>query len=304
MTSTSMDGRAGITASLVRQLLRSQFPQWGDLPIVPVETDGWDNRTYRLGTDLTVRLPTAAGYVPAVAKENQWLPVLAQSLPVRVPTVLAVGVPAEEYPFPWSVRGWLPGETAQHGRIEDLSRFARSVAEFLVALRACDPTDGPTAGEHSFYRGASPAHYDAETRSGLAALAALAGAGVDVALAESVWEAALAAEWSGDPVWFHGDVAAGNLLVTDGALSAVIDFGTSGVGDPACDLVIAWTMFSGASREAFRHAVGQDDATWARARGWALWKALLGLTGSGDADRTTRELQVITAVLDDHAKTG
>lgn len=301
MTSTSMDGRAGITASLVRQLLRSQFPQWGDLPIVPVETDGWDNRTYRLGTDLSVRLPTAAGYVPAVAKEHQWLPVLAQSLPVRVPTVLAVGVPAEEYPFPWSVRGWLPGETAQHGRIEDLSRFARSVAEFLVALRACDPLDGPTAGEHSFYRGASPAHYDAETRSGLAALA---GAGVDVALAEAVWEAALAAEWSGDPVWFHGDVAAGNLLVTDGALSAVIDFGTSGVGDPACDLVIAWTMFSAASREAFRHAVGQDDATWARARGWALWKALLGLTGSGDADRTTRELQVITAVLDDHAKTG
>ena len=298
MTSTSRDGRAGITAELVRQLLRSQFPQWGDLPIEPVEADGWDNRTYRLGTDLTVRLPTAEGYVPAVAKENQWLPVLAPSLPVRVPSVVAVGVPGEGYPFPWSVRGWLPGETAQHGHIADLSLFARAVGEFVVALQACDPTGGPAAGEHSFYRGASPAQYDADTRLYLADLGA---EGLDAALAESVWDAALSAEWSGEPVWFHGDVAVGNLLVSDGSLSAVIDFGTSGVGDPACDLVIAWTMFSGASRAAFRAAVGQDEATWARARGWALWKALFGLSGPGtDADRARRELTVIAAVLDDH----
>lgn len=300
MTSDARDGRAGITAELVRRLLRSQFPRWADLPIVPVEADGWDNRTYRLGSELTVRLPTAAGYVPAVAKEDAWLPVLAPQLPVRVPTVVAVGVPGEGYPFPWSVRAWLPGETAQRGRIADRSRFARSIGEFMVALQACDPTGGPVAGSHSFFRGASPAHYDAGTR---ACLASLAADGLDTGPMESVWEAALSARWTGHPVWFHGDVAAGNLLVADGSLSAVIDFGTSGVGDPACDLVIAWTMFDGPSREAFREVVGQDDATWARARGWALWKALLGLTGSAaDTERATVERKVIAAVLDDHER--
>jgi aminoglycoside phosphotransferase (APT) family kinase protein len=298
MTSIAADGRAGITAGLVRRLLRSQFPQWGDLPVLPVETDGWDNRTYRLGEEMAVRLPTAAGYVPAVAKENQWLPILAPSLPVSVPSVLAVGAPGEGYSFPWSVRAWLPGETAQHGSIDDASRCAVSVGEFLVALQACDPSGGPTAGEHTFYRGASPAHYDLDTRSYLAKL----DDRVDTQRAAAVWDAALSAEWTGAPVWFHGDVAAGNLLVRDGVLSAVIDFGTSGVGDPACDLVIAWTLFSGKSRDAFREAVGQDDATWARAKGWVLWKALAGLTASMgvDEDRAARERSLIAAVLDDH----
>lgn len=301
MTSPPADGRAGITADLVRRLLRSQFPRWGDLPIVPVETDGWDNRTYRLGADLTVRLPTAAGYVPAVDKENQWLPRLAPYLPVPIPSVLAVGAPGDGYPFPWSVRGWLAGETAEHGHIDDFSVFARSLAGFLVALRSCDPRGGPAAGEHSFHRGASLAHYDLETRECLATLRGQ----LDGPLTEAVWAAALSAEWTGEAVWFHGDVAPGNLLVTDGALSAVIDFGTSGVGDPACDLVIAWTFLSGPSREVFRETVGQDDASWARARGWALWKALIGLRGSaGDSARATSEERVIRAVLDDHQRHG
>jgi aminoglycoside phosphotransferase (APT) family kinase protein len=299
MTSNPTDGRAGITADLVRRLVRSQFPHWGDLPIDPVETDGWDNRTYRLGTELAVRLPTAAGYVPAVDKENRWLPVLAPCLPVPIPSVLAVGVPGDGYPFPWSVRKWLPGPTAQHGRIRDHAAFAGSLGEFLVALRSCDPGGGPVAGEHSFHRGASPAHYDLETRECLATL----DGRVDGPLAEAVWQAALSAEWTGDPVWFHGDVASGNLLVSDGTLSAVIDFGTSGVGDPACDLVIAWTFLSGRGREVFRESVGADDATWARARGWALWKALIGLRASGgDAERASSELRVIRAVLDDHRR--
>ena len=297
MTSTPADGRAGITAGLVRRLLRSQFPQWGGLPVVPVEADGWDNRTYRLGEDMAVRLPTAPGYVPAVAKENKWLPVLRPQLPVPVPSVLAAGVPGEGYQFPWSVRAWLPGEAAQHGRIGDLSEFAVSLGAFLVALWGCDPSGGPVAGEQTFYRGASPAHYDPETRSYLAKLE-----GVDPARAAAVWEAALSAEWAGEPVWFHGDVAVGNLLVRDGVLAAVIDFGTSGVGDPACDLVIAWTLFSGNSREVFRQAVGRDEATWARARGWVLWKALAGLSESVgvDQDRAARERSLIAAVLDDH----
>ncbi|WP_405825484.1 aminoglycoside phosphotransferase family protein [Streptomyces sp. NBC_00838] len=298
MASTPPDGRAGIDAALVKRLIAAQFPQWSTLPVTPVEVDGWDNRTYRLGDSMTARLPTAAGYVPAVEKENRWLPRLAPQLSVPVPPVLGLGVPGEGYPFPWSVRGWLPGGTARPERVGDMSAFAVEVAEFLLALQRCDATGGPVAGEHSFYRGAPPAHYDDETRRCLAALKGR----VDTDRAAAVWEAALAAEWRGSPVWFHGDIAFGNLLVADGRLTAVIDFGTSGVGDPACDLVIAWGMFHGESRAAFRRTVGQDDGTWARARGWALWKALLVLSQNIDTDEevAAANRHVIGEVLADH----
>ena len=179
-----------------------------------------------------------------------------------------------------------------------MSHFAVSVAEFIRALQRCDAAGGPFAGEHSSYRGASPAHYDQETRRCLAVLTGR----VDTARAATVWDIGLTAEWCGAPVWFHGDVASGNLLVAEGKLTAVIDFGTSGVGDPACDLVIAWTMFSGDSRQAFRHPVGQDEGTWARARSWALWKALLVLTRCIDTDqeRAAINQRVIGEVLTDH----
>jgi aminoglycoside phosphotransferase (APT) family kinase protein len=302
MGPTPADGRAGVDAALVKRLITAQFPRWRDLPVTPVEVDGWDNRTYRLGDDMTVRLPTAAGYVPAVAKENQWLPRLAPSLPISVPTVLAEGVPGEGYPFPWSVRAWLPGQTAERSRIDDMSQFAISVAEFIRALQRCETADGPLAGAHSFHRGASPVHYDEATRRYLAALSGR----VDTALATVVWETALTTGHSGAPVWFHGDIAFGNLLVADGKLTAVIDFGTCGVGDPACDLVIAWTMFSGDSRQAFRRAVGLDKGTWARARGWALWKALLILAKSVDSDPEQAAVNqyVIDEILADHTSFG
>jgi aminoglycoside phosphotransferase (APT) family kinase protein len=283
---------------LVKRLIRAQFPQWARLPVTPVEVDGWDNRTYRLGEAMTVRLPTAAAYVPAVAKENTWLPRLAPALPVAVPPILGMGQPGEGYPYPWSVRGWLSGETADREHIADLSQFAASVAGFLRALQRCDTTGAPLAGAHSWYRGASPEHYDDETRQCLAALAGV----IDTERATRVWEAALAADWRGQPVWFHGDVASGNLLVSEGVLAAVIDFGTSGVGDPACDLVIAWTKFTGPSRQVFRAAVEQDDRTWARARGWLLWKSLLVLSQSigTDPDQASVNLQLINEVLADH----
>ncbi|GAB3162330.1 aminoglycoside phosphotransferase family protein [Microbispora hainanensis] len=292
------DGRAGIDAALVRRLIADQFPQWRHLPVTPVPVDGWDNRTYRLGETMTARLPTAAGYAPAVAKEHRWLPILAPLLPVAVPEPLVKGAPGAGYPFEWSVRRWLDGETASADGIDDLPAFAVSVAEFLLALQSADATDGPRGGAHSFHRGTSPAHYDDETRRALAALEGRVG----TARARAVWDAALEATWQGRPVWFHGDIAAGNLLVEQGRLTAVIDFGTSGVGDPACDLVIAWTMFSGDSRRAFRTAVRQDDATWARARGWALWKALIILAqviGTNERQAAGR-LRVIDEILADH----
>ena len=285
MTESHQDGRAGIDAALVRRLIAQQFPQWADLPVTPVKIDGWDNRTYRLGTELTARLPTHESYTAAIDKEHEWLPVLAPYLPVAIPEAVAKGSPGEGYPYHWAIRRWIDGETATVENIADLDEFARSIAEFILALQSVDATGGPVAGAHSFYRGAPPEYYHDET---VEALAVLKGR-IDADLAREVWDAAVATSWDRPPVWFHGDIASGNLLVRDGRLSAVIDFGTSGVGDPACDLVIAYTFFAGDSRETFRAAVGQDRDTWARARGWALWKALI-----------TTDLPVVERVLADH----
>jgi aminoglycoside phosphotransferase (APT) family kinase protein len=294
--------REQIDAALAARLVAAQFPQWADLPVRPVEPGGWDNRTFRLGRTMTVRLPTAAGYVPAVAKEHTWLPRLAPRLPLPIPEPLALGAPDGRYPWPWSVRRWLPGRPAAPGRIGDPVVFARDLAAFLRALRAVDPTGGPAAGAHSFHRGGDLRVYDGETR---AALAALDGR-VDRDRALAVWEAALSARWTGPPVWFHGDIAQGNLLVDDaGRLAAVIDFGTSGVGDPACDLVVSWTLLDGPAREAYRAALPDDAATWARARGWALWKALITLAPAGPASpRAATEARIIGDVLAEHESEG
>lgn len=260
-----------IDVPLVRRLVAAQFPEWADLPVRPVALSGWDNRTFHLGDAMTVRLPSAAGYVPAVEKEQRWLPTLAPHLPLPIPVPIARGVPGQGYPWPWSVNRWLDGENATLDRIVDLTRFAEDLAAFLVALQRIDPAGGPLAGAHSFYRGAALTVYDEETRRAITTL----GDRIDGAAATAVWEAALAATWHCPRVWFHGDVASGNLLVRDGRLAAVIDFGTSGIGDPACDVVIAWTLLCGASRNAFRAALAVDDVMWTRGRGWALWKALI-----------------------------
>jgi aminoglycoside phosphotransferase (APT) family kinase protein len=264
--------RDAIDAALAAQLVAEQFPEWARLPVVPVDRPGWDNRTFRLGDTMSVRLPSAAAYVASVSKEHTWLPRLAPRLPLPIPLPLALGAPGGEYPWPWSVRRWIDGHVSSRERIRDLVAFARDLAGFLVALQGVDATGGPAAGEHCFHRGASLRVYDEETHDAIAAL----GSRIDGAAAEEVRQAALDATWTGPPVWFHGDIASGNLLLDDeGDLSAVIDFGTCGVGDPACDLVIAWTLFDGESRAEFRRLMPADDAMWARARGWALWKALI-----------------------------
>jgi aminoglycoside phosphotransferase (APT) family kinase protein len=167
----------------------------------------------------------------------------------------------------------MEGETAEAGRIDDMTEFASALAGFLSALQRADPSGGPVAGLHSSFRGASLETYDHETRRAIQAL----GSRIPGEVATAVWEEALRATWQGRPVWFHGDVAVGNLLVRDGQLAAVIDFGCSGVGDPACDVTIAWTFLYGESRQVFRDVLAVDPATWARGRGWTLWKALITL---------------------------
>jgi len=295
-------GAVNIDVALVRQLIATQFPRWADLPVTPVAEGGWDNRTFHLGAHMTVRLPSAAAYSLQVEKEQRWLPKLAPRLPLPIPVPLAMGRPGAGYPWPWSIYQWLDGEIATTDRIANLSQFAANLSQFLVALQRVDATGGPPPGPHNFFRGGPLTVYDAETRQALETLDST----IDTGAAAAVWEAALAATWHGAPVWFHGDVSAGNLLVKGGTLSAVIDFGTSGVGDPACDLSIAWTFFAGESREMFRAALPLDTATWARGRGWTLWKALITLAAlpGTNALAVSESQRVLHAVLADHCRTA
>jgi len=272
-------GKFQIDIALVRELIESQFPEWRTLDIRPVEFDGWDNCTFHLGDEMSVRLPSASHYVAQVDKEHLWLPKLAPHLPLPIPTPLARGEPGSGYPWPWSVYRWIDGQMAAPDGIADLEHLARSLGNFLGRLQQIDPTGGPPPGQHNFDRGGALSTYDAETRETLNALQGQ----IDTGKALSIWDLALQSSWQGPPVWVHGDVAVGNLLLTQGNLSAVIDFGCSAVGDPACDLVIAWTLFTGGSRATFRAALPLDEATWARARGWALWKAAITLAKQLDS---------------------
>jgi aminoglycoside phosphotransferase (APT) family kinase protein len=289
-----------IDVSLVRRLIDRQFPQWSHLPISAVEFDGWDNRSFRLGSELTVRMPSGPWYAKQVDKEQRWLPVLAPQLPLPIPAPVARGEPEAGFPYPWSVYRWLEGELASKARIDDMPGFAATLAAFLNALRRVDATGGPAPGQHNFYRGGPLSTYEEEALQAIDTL----GDEVPADAVKRVWEDAMSSSWEREPVWLHGDVATGNLLVRDGRLAAVLDFGSCGVGDPACDTVIAWTFLSGASRARFRADLDVDAATWSRGRGWALWKALISLVGQleRDAPDATLSRRDIEQILADHAR--
>lgn len=298
------DDRWVVSERQVRRLIDSQFPQWASLPVRRVAIDGWDNTTFRLGETLKVRLPTARRYVAQVEKEQRWLPYLAGQLPLPIPEPVAMGQPAEDYPYPWSIYRWIEGDAASTATISDRVALARDLAVFLLALQRIPPDQAPLAGAHNFFRGGDLRVYDDEVRRCLQA----APGGIDAIAARAVWETALAAHSPLPRVWLHGDFSASNFLVDDGRLAAIIDFGNCAVGDPACDLVIAWTFLAGESRETFRSTVIADSAiadaaiadaaTWARARGWALWKALLTITQDGtDRAALYAAQHVIAAVV-------
>jgi aminoglycoside phosphotransferase (APT) family kinase protein len=260
--------------SLVGRLLAAQFPQWARLPIEPVPSAGTDNALYRLGSGMVVRHPRIHWATGQVEKEHRWLPRLAPHLPLAIPAPLAMGRPGEGYPWRWSVYRWLDGENATLERLADPRQAATELAQFIAALQRIDSTGGPLSGAHNFARGVPLALRDPPTR---AAIAELRGT-LDIDAATAAWEAALRAPaWHRPPVWVHGDLQPGNLLAVGGRLSAVIDFGGLGVGDPACDLMVAWNLFSADTREVLRAALGVDDATWARGRGWALSVGLIAL---------------------------
>jgi aminoglycoside phosphotransferase (APT) family kinase protein len=260
--------------SLVVRLLAAQFPQWADLPIVPVHSAGTDNALYRLGADMAVRLPRISSATRQVDKEHEWLPRLASFLPLAIPVPLAKGKPGEGYPWHWSVYQWLEGENATIERIADPRQAATDLAGFVTALQRIDATGGPPPGPHNFSRGEPLKMRDTRTRDAIDALKGTLNADAVTA----VWDAALSApKWDGPPVWLHGDLQSGNLLAVQGRLRAVIDFGGLGVGDPACDVMAAWLYLSAETRAAFRAALSVDDATWVRGRGWALSVGLIAL---------------------------
>lgn len=264
----------GIDISLVGRLLAAQFPQWADLPIEPVYSAGTDNAIYRLGSEMAVRLPRIESATGQVDKEQRWLPRLAPHLPLAIPVPLAKGTPGEGYPWQWSVYRWLEGETATIERIANPGQAARNLAQFIAALQQIDPTGGPPPGAHNSFRGVPLFTRDAETRAAIASLDGM----LDTDAVTAAWDAALQAPaWHGPPVWIHGDLAPLNLLAERGELSAVIDFGCLGVGDPACDLIVAWNLLSAQTRDVFRAALPVDDTTWARGRGWALSVGLIAL---------------------------
>jgi aminoglycoside phosphotransferase (APT) family kinase protein len=261
------DGEVDVDVERVRRLLVTQFPQWAALPLDVVHSTGTVNTTYRLGDEMCVRLPRAQRWAGDLERELQWLPTLAPHLPLAVPEPIARGDPGVGYPFPWAIYRWLEGETFASDRIGDEGQAAADLARFVGQLRRIDPSGAPRSRRDTPMR-----LRDAEAR---AAIRSLRGV-VDTVAATAAWETSLRAPaWDGNPAWTHGDLLPPNLLVSGGRISAVLDFGNVGMGDPAVDVIPAWSVFSNDGRDAFREALDVDDATWTRGRGFALHQALL-----------------------------
>ncbi len=247
---------------------------------------------------MSVRLPSAERYSLQVDKEQKWLPILSENLPLPVPIPLAKGKPNHNYPYNWSIYEWIHGDTATSERIDDMPEFATALGAFLTALRRVNTTGGPGPGPG--HRGGDLNVYSNQTRQAIEILRLESN--LDTELLAEVWDTAVASKWVNPPVWVHGDVSSGNILVKGGEIAAVIDFGSTAIGDPACDLSIAWTMFDQDSRDAFRISMDLDDDTWARGRGWTLWKSLIILSGLDKTNTVEgkRSLETVYQILNDN----
>ncbi len=259
------DGEIDIDESLVERLVRARFPRFAGLPVRAFRSTGTVNAVFRLGDEWCVRLPRLAGWARALEREARWLPELGPRLPLRVPEVAAVGEPSAEFGWTWAIYRWLDGSPYDDAIAGGEERAAADLADFVHALRALPVTgDEPRAGRRPLR------DLDESTRAAIAQI----GPGAEAALA--AWRAALTAPaWDGAPVWIHTDLLRPNLLVRDGRLAAVLDFGGVGAGDPAADVVPAWSVFGPAGRAIYRRALGVDEGTWQRARGYALHQAAL-----------------------------
>ena len=264
-----------INTDLVKKLISEQFPEYAHLPIKSVRKQGHDNRTYRLGNDMLVRMPSAEYYALKVPKEQELLPLLKPYLSVDIPVPIKMGNPSHDYPFNFSIYKWLDGTSANFLKLNDkaLESIAIELAKFLKELHGITGIDGPSPGKNNGWGGDHVSVYDEGARKQISELSEI----IDEYKAMELWEQACKTKRNKTPVWIHGDFAFGNFLIKDGKLSGVIDFGGMAIGDPAGDLVIAWTFLKGKSREIFKQAMDLDSDTWIRSRGWALWKATFDL---------------------------
>ena len=269
-----------IELSLVSDLVSSQFPFWANLPLTPVPSAGTDNALFRLGEDMVIRLPRIHWATPQVEKEHKWLPILAPALPLPIPLPLAKGKPAADYPWHWSIYRWLAGTNEVNAALGSSEQAATVLAGFVAALHQFEGFRGPPHGTHNFGRGEPLINRDQQTRAAIAVLPP----SFDPVELTIAWEAALnAPRWQGPLRWIHGDLQPGNVLIQNGRISAVIDFGCLGMGDPACDIMAAWMFFSADTRALFRAHLQVDEASWLRGRGWAL---SFGLTAYSHYQRT------------------
>ncbi|MER6951199.1 aminoglycoside phosphotransferase family protein [Nonomuraea sp. NPDC000554] len=303
-TETPTDTRPAIDAALARRLVDTQFPQWAELPLRRLDPAGSDHVIYRLGEELSVRLPNHTGAIGQARKEARWLPRLAPHLPLAIPVPVGVGEPGFGYPWPWAVSRWLDGEVATVEALADSAETAVELAEFLTALQRFTPGDIPPEDAREDLTARPLTDRDDATRAAIAHLdtgpngasGTTSGTAFNTAAMTELWDAALnAPAWDHPPLWSHGDLHTGNLLTVGGRLSAVIDFGELGIGDPARDLIIAFTLMTPRSRAIFRAALGVDDATWTRGRGWALATGLNAYTSYAAvnprvATQTTRQI--------------
>ncbi|MCF6767594.1 aminoglycoside phosphotransferase family protein [Thiotrichales bacterium 19S11-10] len=288
-----------INIELAKKLIHIQFPEYDNLPIVPVIKQGHDNKTYRVGSDMLIRMPTAESYALKVPIEQELLPKLAKHLSVEIPIPIKMGLPTDDYPYPFSIYKWLNGKSANHLSFDDktLENIAFKLANFLKELQKITGFQGPEPGQHNWWRGDHVSVYDEGARNQIANLVGI----IDSNKALDLWEQACATKWERSPVWIHGDFAVGNILIKDNKLSGVIDFGGIAMGDPACDLVIAWTFLKGNSRRIFQEAMELDNETWLRAKAWALWKATYELCNSPNKSSmdVTLQIKIINEILDD-----
>jgi aminoglycoside phosphotransferase (APT) family kinase protein len=259
-------GEFDIDAGLVARLVAAQFPRLAGLPIREFESTGTVNAIYRLGPELYARLPRLRRMVSDLEHEWRWLPELAPRVPLQIPEPVALGEPDSCFPFPWAIYRWIDGLPYDDALVWDERRAAQDLAEFVLALRRIAVSAGSPKGGRKPLR-----DLDTATREAIESARGL----IDGAAA-TAWKWSLEAPaWDGAPVWVHADLLRPNLLVHGGRLRAVIDFGSAGVGDPAADVIPAWSVFTAAGRATFRDVLDVDDGTWSRARGYALHQALL-----------------------------
>jgi len=281
-------------------MVSEQFPQFAHLSIRLVDKNGWDNRTFHLGEEMSVRFPRAQRYAAQVEKEQFWLTKLQPFLPQQIPRPIGLGKPSIDYPWQWSIYRWIKGDTVTAIKASNMLTIAAELAYFLKALHSIKLKEGPQPGLHNFYRGGSLSIYHNETQQALNLLRN----DIDTKIVSKIWEAGVSTTWKKSPVWIHGDISPDNLLTQKNQLCAVIDFGLLAVGDPACDLAIAWKFFDHKSRQVFKDILAFDDETWTRGRAWALWKVLVisANISQTNAVDTSVARQAIDKIIEDYER--